>query len=502
MDTSKKQVISMLVSANKITLFTISGELLEIKNDGDYDTAKIAEYLTPRLSGTNAVEIDLSDYSKIAKILPTDLEDHGIEVTQIIDGREVQGIFYPRKVSVSVKVGDEKVIIPDVENLSGHIQRASAEQSPSVANFLKRLAPVLQSRKHSGEDLMKFIKLSEMPLTNDGRIIAYKRVNKDEGPYFKDCHTGKVKQRVGSRVTMKVDLVDSSRHNSCSTGLHVANLGYMKGFSGAHTLIVLVNPEDFIAVPVGENTKARVCAYEIIGTMSNSAHDKVNTGSHVEGDITLKQLIKNAVEGNHIRPFEEIEVGHAGSIIKVTPLTGGGNPTMVKPVAISSGESLLTDKKPEEAVRDVLQTTRAAQAKAPTLPEEVAKAFQMIRDGISKSEIARQLVTSTRSIGRWIEKYGDPFSLVSPPKEEPKPEPVKEESPMKDDDFAKMVQSSESPKGPTKVEQMRKLYNNWILGGKKPTDLLAVRHFKANSKKSYSALGLTEAEQQKIAEAE
>ena len=502
MDTSKKEVTSMLVSTDKITLFTIAGELLEIKNDGDYDTVKIAEYLTPRLSGTNSIEIDLSEYSKIAKILPADLEDHGIEVTQIIDGREVQGIFYPRKVTVSVKVGDEKVTIPDIENLSGHIQRASAEQSPSVANFLKRLAPVLQSRKHSGEDLMKFIKLSEMPLTNDGRIIAYKRVNKDSGTYFKDCHTGKVKQRVGSRVTMKVDLVDPSRHNSCSTGLHVANLGYMKGFPGAHTLIVLVNPEDFIAVPEGEDTKARVCAYEIIGTMGNSAHDKVNTGSHVEGDITLKQLIKNAVEGNHIRPFEEIEVGHGGSIIKVTSLTGGGNATMIKPVATSSGESLLTDKKPEQTTRDVIQTARAAQVKSLTLPEEVEKAFHMIRNGISKASIARQLETSTRSIGRWIEKYGDPFSLVSPSKEELKPEPVKEESPVKDDDFAKMVQSSEPPKPATKVEQMRKLYNNWILGGKQPTDLLAIRHFKANSKKSYSALGLTETEQQKIAEAE
>jgi len=501
MDPSIKQVTSMLVSSDKITLFTITGELIEVRNDGDYDTAKISEFLTPRLSGTNAVEIKLEDYSKIAKILPSDLEDHDIEVTQIINGREVQGIFYPRKVSVAVKVGDEKVTIPDVENLSGHIQRASNEKSPSVANFLKRLAPVLQKRKHSGEDLMKFIKLSEMPLTNDGRIIAYKRVKSgtDKG-YFVDCHTGKVKQRVGSRVTMKVDLVDPSRHQSCSTGLHVANLGYMAGFRGSHTLIVLVNPEDFIAVPVGKDTKARVCAYEIIGVMSSNAHDKVNTGSHVEGDTSLEKLIKSAVEGNHVRPFEEIEVGNYGEIVKVTPIKGSNAP-MVKPVATSSGKSLATDKQPEPS-KDVMATTRAAQAKAPTLLEEVAKAFQMIRDGISKSEIARQLVTSTRSIGRWIEKYGDPFSLVSPPKEEPKPEP-KEEAPVKsDDDFAKMVQSSEPPKPATKAEQMRKLYNNWILGGKKPEDLKAVKLFKSSAKKSYSALGLTAAEEQKIQDAE
>ena len=519
MEASMKQVVSMLVSSDKITLFTMTGELIEVKNDGDYDTAKIAEYLTPRLSGTNSVELNLADYSKVAKILPADLEAHGIEVTQVINGREVQGIFYPRKVAVSVNVGGEKVNIPDIENLLGHIQRASAEQSPSVANFLKRLAPVLQKRKHSGEDLMKFIKLSEMPLTNDGRIIAYKRVNKAEQDYFKDCHTGLVKQRVGSRVIMKVDLVDSSRHNSCSTGLHVANLGYMKGFNGAHTLIVLVNPEDFIAVPVGEDTKARVCAYEIIGTMSNSAHDKVNTGSHVQGDITLKQLIKNAVEGNHIRPFEEIEVGERGAIVKVTPLTGGGQPPVKAPVAKSSGESLLADKQPEQAVRDVVAITRAAQAKNPEMPEEVKTAFQMIRDGISKSEIARKLVTSTHSIGRWIEKFGDPFSLVSPPQEEQSSdeedeqdaqterefwenEATKEEAPVNDENFAKLVQSSEAPKPVTKAEQMRKLYNNWVLGGKKEEDLKAMKLFKSASKKSWNALGLTAAEEQKILDAE
>ena len=75
------------------------------------------------------------------------------------------------------------------------------------------------------------------------------------------------------------------------------------------------------------------------------------------------------------------------------------------------------------------------------------------------------------------------------------------EAPVSDEDFAKLVQSSKVPKT-TKAEQMRKLYNAWILNGKKPEDLLAVRHFKANAKKGYTALGLTSAEEQKIKNAE
>lgn len=526
MDDMNKQVVSMLVSSDKITLFTITGELIEIRNDGDYDTAKISEFLTPKLSGLGAVEIDLNQFSRVAAILPSDLEDHGIEVTQIINGREVQGIFYPRKVAVQVTVGTDKILVPDVENLTGHIKRAVEEKSPSVANFLKRLAPVLKDRKHSGEDLMKFIKLSEMPLTNDGRIIAYKRVNKADGSYYKDCHTGLVKQRVGSRVMMKVDLVDPSRNQSCSQGLHVANLGYMRGFSGAHTLIVLVNPEDFIAVPHGEDTKARVCAYEIIGVMSNSAHEKVNTGSHVEGDISLQQLIKNAVEGNHIRPFEEIEVGKAGTVIQTTKLVNTKVPA-VKPVATSSGKSLNEGRSPDEPGRDVMEATRAAQSTvAPVkIPDEVIEAFDLLLSGVSKNQVADKFVTSSRSIGRWMEKWNfDSYKAANeaPPARPPEADEIdredleaanemapaiidnlaKKEAPVTDDNFAKLVQSSEAPKALSKSEQMRKLYNNWILGGKKEADLEAVKRFKGQAKKSYSVLGLTSKEEQNIKDAE
>ena len=530
MEASMKQVVSMLVSSDKITLFTITGELIEIKNDGDYDTAKISEFLTPKLSGLGAVEINLNDYSRITAILPADLESEGIVVTQIINGREVQGIFYPRKVAVEVTVGEKKIIVPDVENLTGHIKRAVEEKSPSVANFLKRLAPVLDARKHSGEDLMKFIKQSEMPLTNDGRIIAYKRVKTGPKGYFVDCHTGKVQQRVGTRVKMKVDLVDSSRHNSCSTGLHVANLGYMKGFSGSHTLIVLVNPEDFIAVPKGEDTKARVCSYDIIGVLSSSAHDTVNTGAHVTNDAELKALVKKAVEGTHVVAFEEVEVGNYGEMLSTTSLGKTQPKAPVEPVAVSSGTSLNEGATEAQPQRDVVAVTRAAQAVTTpvAIPPEVIIAFDLLLSGVSKNQVADRFETSSRSIGRWMEKHNfDAYKAskdAAPAETAPVPNEAEEvgqealettaemapaiignltqtEAPVSDEDFAKLVQSSEVPKT-TKAEQMRKLYNGWVLGGFKETDLNAMKVFKSASKKSWNALGLTFAEEDKIKNAE
>ena len=260
-----KQVMSALVSDTKITLFTMTGEVLDMKLDGPYDTTRLSEYLVPKITGTSAVEINLNDYLAVSDALTSEYMEESVAITHIIDGQEVQGIFYPQKMKVAVEHEGEKVVIPQVEKLTKHIKRASDENSPSVRNFLRRLAPVVKERRHSAEDLMAFIERSDLPLTNDGRIIGYKRVAQGKNNDFVDCHSYQITQNVGDRVWMDIDGVDPSRNNSCSHGLHVANLGYLRHFSGSHTLIVLVDPENFIAVPHRETNKCRVCSYDVIG---------------------------------------------------------------------------------------------------------------------------------------------------------------------------------------------------------------------------------------------
>ncbi|MCA1806379.1 MAG: hypothetical protein LC687_00665 [Actinobacteria bacterium] len=415
MDNNVKSVVSMLASDKKTTLFTATGEVIDMLVDGPYDTASIAEFLTPQLTGTRSIDIDLSEFLAVKSALDVkELANAGIEMTQIIDGKTVQGIFYPMVSSVQVTVGEDKVVIPHVENLQAHMARAAKDGSPSVTNFFKRLAPIIQARRHSGEDLMKFIKRSEMPLTNDGKIIAYKRVTSyaDSAGYVVDTHSKKIKQRIGSRVTMPVDMVDPSRHNSCSTGLHVANLGYLGGFSGDKTLIVLVDPENFIAVPQGEDTKARVCSYDIIGMMSANSHSTVNKGNHVSGDQTFQQLIIDAVEGRSMVPFEEIFVG-TKEITKVSLLKAPEPVEMPVSKNPTSGTSLAEDMTPDGKTKAKNQTLAKAQkAKAKTLspetnglPKEVYEAFIMLKNNETKTAVAKKFSTSTRSISRWMEKH-------------------------------------------------------------------------------------------------
>lgn len=413
MKDNKQTIVSMIVGENKLTLITFTGNVIEMRDDSTYDTAKLIKDVQPKLSGSNVVDINLNDYLSVVKALSEPAyETNGITISHTVNGVEVQGIFYPEKVSVQVQLSteEEPITIPNIENLEKHITRAAKEDSPAVRNFLKRLAPVAKDRLHSAEDLMMFINKSEMPLTHDGKIIGYKRVRQGKKDHFVDCHSGNISQRVGSRVMMDIDGVDADRNRSCSHGLHVANLGYLSGFSGSHTLIVLVDPADFIAVPHHEYTKCRVCAYDIIGVMTGSAHKIV--GREAVEDVTLDSLIKDAIEGNYQRPDEVVKVG-VREVLERHPITEEElndpfNAEAAQTSVDSSPSSLNKDTKvTKESAKKVIDEVRGSLAQKWTKgPENLLKAFTALHAGeLSKAQIARDAETSTRTLARWQEKY-------------------------------------------------------------------------------------------------
>ena len=467
-----KNIVSMLASAEKIMLITAEGEVLDMKINGPHDTSKLASDLTPKLDGKSIVPVNLNDYLAISKaIIPDGYEDSGIIVTQMMDGKQVQGIFYPSKVQVSVVHEGENITIPNVENLEKHAIRAAAEDSPAVRNFLRRLAPVIRDRLHSGEDLMEFIKKSELPLTHDGLIIGYKKVNRKSNGMFVDVHSGQIEQQVGSHVWMDVDAVDPSRNQSCSHGLHVANLGYLSSFGGSHTLIVLVDPANFIAVPHGETNKARVCAYDVIGVMTAQAHTMVDSGAFVTGEQTFKSVISGAVAGTAIKPFEAVKVG-TKTVLERVAIKGREVPAMaLEAINIntkaSSGESLNTDPTPETKQKDIVmmakQTKAAATGAMPwdTADKDVIAIFEALRkEEGSKTAIAALHNTSTRTIGRWQDKY----------------------------DYDGYVTSKEA--NLTVGERARILFNQGAFE--------ALAAFKKAKKKSYNALGFNSKEEKQI----
>ena len=348
-----KQLVSMIVDDAKLTLITVKGEVIDIANGDLYDTEKMVEELTPQLSGLATVEVDLDDYLSIKQALfPDDYEDDGQIIVRVVEGKEIKGIFFPLKIEVVVKQEGGEVAIPHAENLKPQLNRAKDTNSPAVRNFLKRVAPMIKDRLHSAEDLMQFIQKSDLPLTDAGEIIAYKRVNLREGNYV-DCHTGKVIQNVGSRVYMDAEKVDPDRSNACSNGLHVGSLSFMKSFHGGHTLICLVKPEDFIAVPEYDTTKCRVCEYRVIGVLTDDDRKTINSGKHITTE-GFGQLIAEAVAGNIVPITNHVHVGADGACVFTKEGKASDEPvkaTADAPKATKKPKKSPAEKKPAKKVK-------------------------------------------------------------------------------------------------------------------------------------------------------
>lgn len=126
-----------------------------------------------------------------------------------------------------------------------------------MAKFLENLMqnPSYQSR----QELYLFLENGKMPITEDGRFMAFKWVRDD----YKDCHTGTIPNTVGSVIKMERGKVNDDRTKTCSYGLHVCTQNYTK--FGTRLMVVAVNPKDVVSVPNDyNNAKMRVCEYEVI----------------------------------------------------------------------------------------------------------------------------------------------------------------------------------------------------------------------------------------------
>lgn len=206
-----------------------------------------------------------------------------------------------------VAVKNDKVLT-GIERLNAYIKKAvKLNQYTGLKNLLERCFKIADTKAHSVDDLLTFLAKADLPIADDGSIIAYKRVNKC-GNYFVDCHTGKVKQDKGSRVFMKPEMVDPDRSRDCSHGLHIATRHYVSNFYGDSILLLKFNPEDVIAVPEYDPNKIRVCAYEILDVLPKECYDLICQDKPMTECKAGKKLLTKALIGDYPKPclFTEI----------------------------------------------------------------------------------------------------------------------------------------------------------------------------------------------------
>lgn len=294
-------------------------------------------------------------------------------------------------VAVVEDAGGNKTAVPGVENIKRQIAHATKfDNTKGMEAFLARLGAAIGKRGHTVDDVLRFMERGDLPLADDGTIIAYKVLTTNgkgpEATEFYDCHTRKVKQRVGSFVQQDEKLIDPSRRTECSSGLHIARRGYLGGFRGDIIVMVKIRPEDVIAVPHGEPDKVRVSGYHIIAKIPSTEHAALRSNTAMQGTNALK-LLTMAIAGDHIGVTEYVTInGASGSKVVITPVEGANTakPQIKKETPITP--AVPDPVKPNEPVLDGpivdpkklaadLTEQRAAKPSAPTKADQARVLF-------------------------------------------------------------------------------------------------------------------------------
>jgi len=322
-------------------------------------------------------------------------------------------------------------VVGDIEKLKPQIARAvQTNSAKGLQSFMTRVAAVADKRRHSVEDLLKFLERGDLPIAEDGSIIIYKVLRfKDQtkGTYV-DCHSGKVTQRVGSYVTMNEAMVDPNRRNECSYGLHVARRAYVGGFSGDVCVLAKVHPEDVIAVPDHDANKMRVCGYHILFELSDEAFQKLKYNKPFTDNGEAQLLLGRALAGDHDQPIEVVKItGQKGEGVQILPVIEG----KLSKKAIPAQPATKAEVKPTEALADetsgidlsapkvdpkkVNAEVKAAKAEAESRRDKAQrlyKAFKTTRNGNGQKAAAQELAEHKKATKLGWEALGIPESAV------------------------------------------------------------------------------------------
>lgn len=119
-------------------------------------------------------------------------------------------------------------------------------------------------------ELYTFLEASNLPITEDGHFLAYKRVRTD----WKDIYTGTMDNSIGTVLKMPRYKVNEDSNQTCSSGLHFCSREYLPHYgtrNGGRVIIVKINPRDVVAIPSDyKNAKGRCCEYQVINEIKTT----------------------------------------------------------------------------------------------------------------------------------------------------------------------------------------------------------------------------------------
>lgn len=465
MSTNKKiNVIALIADVNTITLYCDDGQQV-VLNSNEYRTKEIVDQVMPLISSHRKAQINISSYAlysqfeektggfirffriakyKVASLFGSDPDEKPSETPKAIPMtaseieaqgfRDIPETMNPNDTVVAVVGHDEEArAIPEMEKLKKQFENSVAGSEIGMVNFLSRISKVIDKRGHSVQDLLKFLEKADLPIADDGSVIAYKSLIKKDD-FYVDCHTRKVNQKVGSHVFMDPSKVDPSRRRECSQGLHIARRDYLGSFSGNVIVLCKINPEDFIAVPQYSPSKVRVSGYHILFELSTEARRLLRSNKVMTTDDEASNLLATAISGQHTPVLETVEIkGEYGAGIIITSVSNGG----------------ITQAVPQ-------QTHKGAQA-----------------------------------LNVDDEPSGPPVTGLTPKELREQAEKARQTTPQKpkNKENKKVEPTSKTSSSMTKAEKAKQLFSKWAKDGKESVFDELVQ-LKMKSKKSYKNLGL------------
>ena len=448
-----------------------------------------------------------------------------------------------------------KTPIVGAEALENHAKAAVASgETIGFRTMVERLGAVAATRKHTVQEALKFLRGMDLPFANDGSIVAYKSLSKtSEEGVFIDNHSKSLKQGLGTLVQMDVELVDDNRRVLCSNGLHVARRGYLGGYGtgyGNVVCLIKIAPEDVISVPMGEDSKMRVRAYHIVAVLSDKDMEAIRSQkSFTLENMDQASLLAKVIRGDHV-PVLNVTTQHKGrnvdqmvpvAQVKASQVVGKEIEVVHTVDVVASGEVAppLDVKGINDKIKDAPKAEPAAK------PEQVAdgskafvlfnlwkthktqaawdelmkfksmigfwkgwKAYDLTAEQESeiKAEIKRQKKASKKAPNKETQKAIEDsrkgkvtrVAEDSKKKEAPKMKPSEVQKILKTGakkaaaTAKKAAEAEKAAKGP-KQHKVRLCFEQWK---KNPSEQMAqvVMVAKKSAKKSWEALGFSEAE--------
>jgi len=169
-----------------------------------------------------------------------------------------------------------------------------------LAKFLDRLMANPSSRAVA--ELYRFLETENLPITDDGHFLAYKRVREN----WLDFHSGKISNKIGESPSMPRNEVDDDFNHGCSHGLHAGSLAYVAGFnSGGHLIIVKIDPADVVSIPKEDVRKLRTCRYTVMKEMDSKLVDGPLYSGKTASVINVVAVEDDIQEEDHLSEYDE-----------------------------------------------------------------------------------------------------------------------------------------------------------------------------------------------------